>query len=571
MIFAAKFATLRGMKKFLIYLVGSLITLSGVWGPGIYAGAASATADCPDVKIIFARGSGGARWTDQNFVAWKAALEPKLALTDLTYEFVDLDYTAIGIGNLKTMLGAYVGAGEAYEFGESVMDGVEKLVYEVNETCPGTKFVVGGYSQGAIVVSRAVHDLNADKMIYAATFGDPKLYLPEGAGAQPAACSGRNLSNYRIYVPDCQAYEGLLKGYNPYQPLDFVDKMGTWCNKFDIFCSSHFNISDHVGYVADDLYEDAAKLIFDKITKAFGIENTFVSAHDTVILVDLTGSMMRDFAQYKATAREVGMSTLKDGGRVALYGYATKYDDVTLMPICDFDSCKLENFTTAVEGLQIVDGSPAERAEDGSFLYINAAMMAAYDAMTRVDWQNGATKSFVLLSNTNFARTEFEREVLADVVELSKTIDPVNFYVVSTEEVLVAAEDLILGTDGAGFLFDDTGALPDLIAARFDALSRVEETAVFDAAPALKILEFEDFGAEVSVRFSHDGEMALVILNDAVLGLTTEDALTIGELYRGAENVLRLTPIKNNRRGEATEVVIGATTLIPKAPNTGQL
>ena len=83
-------------------------------------------------------------------------------------------------------------------------------------SCPGTKYVVGGYSQGAMVVSKALGSLNADRIIYAATFGDPKIYLPEGKGILPAACRGENLSDYRMYVPDCQAYKGLLGAYVPY-------------------------------------------------------------------------------------------------------------------------------------------------------------------------------------------------------------------------------------------------------------------------------------------------------------------------------------------------------------------
>ena len=35
---------------------------------------------CPDVKIIFARGSGGERWTDQNYLAFKDELSEKLKL-----------------------------------------------------------------------------------------------------------------------------------------------------------------------------------------------------------------------------------------------------------------------------------------------------------------------------------------------------------------------------------------------------------------------------------------------------------------------------------------------------------
>lgn len=133
---------------------------------------------CPDLRVVFARGSGGELNTDQNYLEFKATIEKKLRTTALNYEFIDLDYPAVGVGidNLGVTLGAFFGAGEAYEFGDSVKSGVKKLDRMINgSSCPNTKYVLGGYSQGAMVVSRALGSLNADRIIYAATFGDPKI------------------------------------------------------------------------------------------------------------------------------------------------------------------------------------------------------------------------------------------------------------------------------------------------------------------------------------------------------------------------------------------------------------
>ena len=81
-------------------------------------------------------------------------------------------------------------------------------------------------------------------------------------------------------MPDCRAYSGLLGGYNPYQPTEYMDKLGTWCNKADFFCSSYLSMKDHTSYVVDNIYTDASKHIFDKIVTAFGIENQYISLHD---------------------------------------------------------------------------------------------------------------------------------------------------------------------------------------------------------------------------------------------------------------------------------------------------
>ena len=123
---------------------------------------ATNAAGCPELRVVFARGSGGELNGDQNFIAFRDAIVTKLQTTPIRYEVIDLDYPAIGISDPKVLAGAYFGAGEAYEFGESVKSGVEKLDNLINGgECPRTKYVVGGYSQGAMVVSKAIPGLKA--------------------------------------------------------------------------------------------------------------------------------------------------------------------------------------------------------------------------------------------------------------------------------------------------------------------------------------------------------------------------------------------------------------------------
>jgi len=47
---------------------------------------------CPDLMVVFARGSGGERWNDKNYVEFKMRIEEKLPTVGLSYEFLDLDY-----------------------------------------------------------------------------------------------------------------------------------------------------------------------------------------------------------------------------------------------------------------------------------------------------------------------------------------------------------------------------------------------------------------------------------------------------------------------------------------------
>ena len=572
----------KGGKIKIKYLVAALALVGSVL-PRLSVQAES----CPDVRVIFARGSGGERWADQNYLEYKSTIESKLATTSLNYEFIDLDYPAVGVGadNLSVTVGALFGAGDAYEFGDSVNTGVKKLAKMVNSaSCPGTKYVVGGYSQGAMVVSKALGSLNADHIIYAATFGDPKIYLPEGKGLMPAACRGENLSDYRMYVPDCQAYKGLLGAYVPYEPEALVGKVGTWCNKRDIFCSSRLSISDHVGYVADNLYEDASRVIFDKITKTFGIENKVSSPHDTAFLIDSTGSMSSMINSYKAEALRLATETLNSGGRVALYDYRDLGDPYTPVEHCNFETCTLEVFKNELATIRADGGGDTPES----------LLSASFHTMQSLNWKYGATKSLVVLTDANFLSPDRDGMTFDEVVRLSKTIDPVNFYIITTSSYGSYYNDLAQQTDGLVVTnLNELSLLTDYIIERYDSLPRVEENTNPAILPTLEIVKTEQVDDDIRIIFEMDGTKTLVVLNDVILGVTEETEITISGLQSGIENKLILVPLGDDVRGEGVEVDLagyggvierndntnssnitvvlnGAEIILPKAPNTGK-
>ena len=525
---------------------------------------------CPDLKLIFARGSGGERWSDQNYLAFKNSIEEKLQTASLNYEFVDLDYPAIGVGldNLGVTLGAYFGAGDAFEFGESVNTGVRNLISTINNSsCHQTQFVIGGYSQGAMVVSKALSSLNSDRIIYAATFGDPKLHLPEGKGIIPSACRNENLSDYRMYVPDCQAYKGLLGAYIPYEPEAYTGKVGTWCNKRDVFCSSHLSITDHINYVSENLYEDASRVIYDKITKFFGIENHISSPHDTAFLIDSTGSMAGMIEQYKTEALRLAVETLDVGGRVALYDYRDLADPYEPFSHCDFESCTREIFERELERI-VADGG----GDDPESLLSSSLKM-----MKSLNWKFGSTKSLVVLTDAGFLAPDRDGVILDDVIKLSKQIDPVNFYIITNESVAYEYENLANSTGGKVVTdFDELNLLTDYIMGRFDSLPRVEENAEIAAKPTLEITKSERISEkEIKIEFMATGEKTIVIVNGEILGLTNETLITIGDIDSDTE--IMLVPVAEDLRGDGVLVTLTANNIndeknifIPKAPNTGK-
>lgn len=529
-------------------------------------------ADCPDVSIVFARGSGGERWTDQNYLAFKKALNEKLAGSGIDYSFVDLDYPAVGISNPLTLIGAYVGGGEAYEFGKSVNEGVSMLTELVNHTCPNTKYVVAGYSQGAMVVSKSLRQLDAKKVIYAATFGDPKLFLPEGFGIMPEACTGGNLSDYRMYVPDCRAYIGKLGTYTPYRPSDFVGKYGTWCNKMDVFCSSYLSIDDHTSYVGDNLYEDASKVIYDKIADAFSLEKKNFAVHNTVIMIDSTKSMQPLIDQYKAEALRLTKLTLDGGGKVALYDFKDLSEEYGPIKHCDFETCTYERVRAE---LNLLEAKNLWHNSD----WPESVLSSAHKIMQWVDWDEGATKSIVVLTDANYHNPDRDGTTYEQVVRLSREIDPVNFYVVTTEEAAPYYEDLTQDTDGMiGILGTSEIEITDRIISRYDALPKVMEW-MDDGSilPEVTVANVTDYGEAVTVEFRSDSGKVMVALNDAFVGVKEGSSVTLTGLDRNVKNTVTLVPINETRSGAPVNVGIDAHVaeetqiVVPLAPDTGRL
>ncbi|MBR2855774.1 cutinase family protein [Candidatus Saccharibacteria bacterium] len=555
-------------------------------------------ADCPDVRVVFARGSGGERWVDKNYLAFKDSIESKLKTTDIDYEFVDLDYPAVGIGMdaFSLTVGAFFGAGDTYEFGRSVDAGVQELANLTSDRiCQNTKYILGGYSQGAMTVSKALRDIAAERIIYAATFGDPKIYLPEGkswgaipfgsnseknfmqTGTIPAACRNENLSEYRMYVPDCYAYEGLLGSYRPYQPLSYAGKVGTWCNKGDIFCSSRFSTSDHTAYVSEGLYEDASRVIFDKICKAFGVKNTVSSPHDTAILIDSSGSMSGMIEQYKAEALRLAKKTLEAGGRVALFDYRDLDDPYEPVMHCDFNSCDLAIIRERLNMIHTEGGGDAPES----------LLSASFHVMKSLKWKQGSTKSLVVLTDADFLSPDRDGMTFDEVVSLSKKIDPVNFYIITNSESAKNYTALATATDGKVVSnFDELELLTDYIVERYDSLPKVEENTNPIELPELRLTGTQ-YLSEDTLRITFEVNMAntkdvLVILNDYLLGKTTpingNGEITIGGLDRSITNVVALVPFGEEMRGVAATVKIeplesqteSITKNVPKAPNTGK-
>ena len=163
-------------------------------------------------------------------------------------------------------------------------------------------------------------------------------------------------------------------------------------------------------------------------------------------------------------------------------------------------------------------------------------LSSAFHVMKTLKWKYGSTKSLVVLTDAGFHSPDHDGTTLSDVVKLSKSIDPVNIYVITNEENGSDYLELASLTDGyVETDFDKLDLLTDHIISRTDALPKVEEGDPV-SLPA------------VSIRKIVDNKN-----ND--------------DIDKTVDNVITIVPVLNESRGKSADIKIPKN--VPGAPNTG--
>jgi cutinase len=247
--FRAKSGTVSPLRRLLMYVAavfvsGVTLVAPAVISPGTTAVASAQAEACPAVQVVFARGTGEPDGVGRVGDALVDALRPLVKGKSVAVYAVNYPAT-------RDFLRAADGANDASLF-----------VQNIANTCPDTKIVLGGYSQGAAVIDAItvadqpqlgftqIMPANvADHVAAVAVFGNPSIRL-----------LGNPLT--------------VLSPLYGYKTIDL-------CNGADPVCSNGDDVSAHSLYVQAGFATQAAQFVADRINAPQAPINTLAGQSES--------------------------------------------------------------------------------------------------------------------------------------------------------------------------------------------------------------------------------------------------------------------------------------------------
>jgi cutinase len=230
----AKSRTVPPLRRLLIIIGAALVSGVTLVAPAtLPSGAtnlASAQAEpCPAVQVVFARGTGEPEGTGRVGEAFVDALRPMVGGKSVAVYAVNYPAT-------RDFLRAVEGANDASLF-----------VQNTATTCPDTKIVLGGYSQGAAVID-------------AITVADqPTLGFTQPMPAEVA----NHVSAVAVFGnPSIRLLGNPLTALSPLYGYKAIDL----CNGADPVCSGGNDVAAHSLYVQSGMATQAAQFVANRLT-----------------------------------------------------------------------------------------------------------------------------------------------------------------------------------------------------------------------------------------------------------------------------------------------------------------
>jgi cutinase len=155
---------------------GAVVAIAGALPIALIDLAAAAAAPCPDVEIVFARGT----------------TEPP-GVGGIGQAFVDSLRSQLGGRSVGVYAVNYPASRDFVDSAPAGRDDASAHIQSMAASCPSTRMVLGGYSQGAAVIDLATTAMPppvADHVAAAAIFGGPRSTFADTLSPGPLPATG---------------------------------------------------------------------------------------------------------------------------------------------------------------------------------------------------------------------------------------------------------------------------------------------------------------------------------------------------------------------------------------------
>ena len=504
----------------------------------------------------------------------------------LRLSWAPIKYNAVPVSDFNPGFALWL----VHGYPSSVTSGIRELHRTLKrqwERCGDqTRYVLAGYSQGADVVNSY---LRGKIVTGSSSFGIGTVheYLGPSSDIRGQIASVALIADPNHDPHDPESYsdedarlaqKGGLYGVRAGVPEQVAGVTDSMCLSGDSVCGRGVRIPDaegnkihSVGYrdfirypvechLADEPDDDvsATTCLADRIVERLGVRNLVrhpldeaasapgSSGRDVAFFIDTTGSMQDDIDAAVSFASNQADRIVALDGRVALVQYRDAEDDPPAEVVTPFTS-DMSEFQNGLATL-LADGG----GDDPEGLL--HALMVGFD---QLDWQYGATKAAVVLTDADFHEPDLTGgETLPQVERRSLEIDPVNVFPVVGE--VGRYGDLAARTSGEVITNDggDTelalGLALDNIAARPIA---VLSNGTYHASPGREV-HFDASGSSASsslieeYRWDLDGDG---FSDEVTTGPTINHAYPAG--YSGLMQVFVVDDLGRTANASATVLV----------------
>lgn len=416
---------------------------------------------CKEAVVLFARGSGQPVNGPEE-TALRVKLSYRMAPSEYKIDYLSLassylgtrsDYPAEDVAGESLRGRTNAISAElnwtAYltqaKYPESVKSGIATLKeYFKNKitsgnlaTCPDTRYILAGYSQGAEVIGNTLEYLSStefeSKISFVAFFGDPKY---KSKGLLTAANGEPTYPWYRGDIDENTTFNGGVNDpRNPYIPKVFEGRVGSWCKAMDPICNGNgLDIFSEQRIVHETYPATSMDQAADEIASA--LKRDFAKAglpdrptacgapeQDIVLTVDASDSMRALYGPYhqdnpKKFADDLFQAACNVRVSIVGYGYS---DDPTPKVLLNFTSSKSDVEST-LKSLATTSGDysyPGEVTPTN----VREAMLLALDEPWRVNSQralivvtNNSGTDYPSLQNSYTAASEFNEDPMTQSV-----------------------------------------------------------------------------------------------------------------------------------------------------------